>query len=279
MPSPAEFLAPHAERLPPMPTAQAALEQAVAAWPQRDEREPLERALGAFERAFLLSPTDADVAARLAHGYFLWGHQFLREAQDHAGMQKSFGRGVVVAEMGLRLASPAFAARLARGEAVEDAIEVLDAAAMAPLTAYTENMGALSAARGRASGLFFAERLRACIEKMLALDERFASALPHRFMAIWFERVPSFAGGSRKQAQHHFREALRLSSDSLENVVAANQFSSSPAPFRAALLAWGKAPLRAGKNAPDGNEVVSGAAEYRVAERTALRLLEGMAKP
>lgn len=261
-----------------VPSLETSVAEGNAAWPRRDERAQLEIALAAYERAYLLLPTDAALATKLSHGYFLLGHIFLRETNDKNGMHQAFGRGIVVAEMALRMSSAAFAARLARGEVVEEAIDSLERPAVAPLVAYTENAGAFAALRGRAASLFFAERLRATIERLLALDAHYGAALPHRFMAIWYARVPTFAGGSAARAQQEFAAALTMSHDAPVNMLAAVTFGRKAAAERQRLATWLQAgapmarPIDDADSAAD-DDLVYGAAEERLTLRQAATAL------
>lgn len=278
-----------AQQAPPpladVPSLEACLREGNTAWPQRDERAQLEVALAAYERAYLLLPTDAALATKLSHGYFLLGHVFLRETNDKNGMHQAFGRGIVVAEMALRMSSAAFAARLARGEVVEEAIDSLERTAVAPLVAYTENAGAFAALRGRAASLFFAERLRATIERLLTLDPHYGAALPHRFMAIWYARMPTFAGGSAARAQQELSCALSLSHDAPVNLLAAVTFARKPLAERARLLAWLRSPAPSAPardtetDAAGDEDLVYGAAEERLTRRQAAAALGVAAAP
>ena len=265
--------------LAPLADAAQLREAGDAHWPQRDERSALEAAIAAYEQAYVAAPTDGVLAIRLAHGYAFLISAFLRPAGDRVVMQRTSARALVVAEMALRSSSPEFAGRLQREGPLEDAVALLQKGSVPALSAYVEALGAYASTRGQSTALFYAQRLKACIERLLVLDERYAAALPHRYMALWMSHVPAFVGGSTARARTHFRQALALSDNAPANLVAYAQFAENNAKERSALsrallvAAQAPPPAPTATPVPTGDELVWGAAEERYSLREARRLV------
>ena len=204
----------------PFVDAETLLAEAAPLWDARDEQDKLRGCIDRLEQAYVQRPNDAALAARLARAQFLLGHGHLRLAHDLPGMKRAFARGMLVGEQALRLASAPFRTAMDEGGNVEDALGAVDTPALDALTWYVANLGGFAAAKGSTTALFYAERLRCGIERLLALDEQYFYATPHRFMGIFLANVPAFAGGSLKRARLHFERALTLSPHYFDNALA-----------------------------------------------------------
>ena len=219
--APAPVAAPTAaQKALPFVGAESRLEEADLLWCRRDDVEALRAFTDRVERALVQRPGEAQLASRLAHGYFLLGYAHLRPQHEVAQMKLAFERGMLAAEQALGESSAPFRTVMDGGGAIEDALAVVDSAGIDALTWYLGNLGGYAAAKGTTVALFYAERLRRGLDRLLVLDEGHHFATPLRFSAIFLARAPAFAGGSLKLAKVQFERALALAPAYLDNAVA-----------------------------------------------------------
>lgn len=219
--APAPTAAPAAaQQALPFVGAESLLQEAEDLWRRRNEVEALRAFTDRLERALVQRPGEAQLASRLAHAYFLLGYAHLRPQPEAAPRKHAFERGMLAAEQALGEASAPFRTVMDGGGAIEDALAVVDAAGIDALTWYVGNLGGYAAAKGSTVALFYAERLRRGLDRLLVLDESYHFGTPLRFSAIFLARAPAFAGGSLKLAKVQFERALALAPAYLDNAVA-----------------------------------------------------------
>jgi tetratricopeptide (TPR) repeat protein len=70
------------------------------------------------------------------------------------------------------------------------------------------NMGALAESYGLRQGIKYRGRIKAELERVLALDPAWMQGSADRALGWWYHRVPGLFGGSEAQAEAHLRKAL-----------------------------------------------------------------------
>jgi tetratricopeptide (TPR) repeat protein len=75
------------------------------------------------------------------------------------------------------------------------------------------NMGARAESSGVA-GLKYRKPIKAELEMVLRLDPSFLEGSADRALGRWYQEVPRLLGGSRKQAEEHFKASLKYKNDS-----------------------------------------------------------------
>jgi tetratricopeptide (TPR) repeat protein len=76
------------------------------------------------------------------------------------------------------------------------------------------NMGALAESFGAMQGLRYRGRIKAALERVLAIDPAWQQGSADRALGWWYHRVPGLFGGSESQAETHLRQALTYNPDS-----------------------------------------------------------------
>lgn len=185
--------------------------QGQQAWLQRESRSALERAVVAWDQASARDPNDTGTAVALAHACYLLADGTLRTQDDNEATLRAYEKGLVAGERAM-MAYPAFAARVRAGDRVEDALMQIPSAGQAAMYWYASNLGRFSLAKGFSTTLFYKDRVQAVMQRVLAIDETFYYAAPHRYFGAYYAKVPSFAGGDLNKARDHFEKALRINS-------------------------------------------------------------------
>ena len=75
------------------------------------------------------------------------------------------------------------------------------------------NMGAIAESSGMA-GLKYRKSIKTELETVLRIDPAFLEGSADRALGRWYHKVPRLFGGSRKQAEEHFKAALKYKDDS-----------------------------------------------------------------
>jgi hypothetical protein len=70
------------------------------------------------------------------------------------------------------------------------------------------NMGALAESFGAMQGLKYRGRIKASLERVLAIDPAWQQGSADRALGWWYHKVPGLFGGSEAQAEVHLRKAL-----------------------------------------------------------------------
>lgn len=70
------------------------------------------------------------------------------------------------------------------------------------------NMGALAESFGAMQGLKYRGRIKAALERVLAIDAAWQQGSADRALGWWYHKVPRLFGGSESQAEAHLRQAL-----------------------------------------------------------------------
>ena len=70
------------------------------------------------------------------------------------------------------------------------------------------NMGALAESFGMTQGLRYRGRIKAALERVLAIDAGWQQGSADRALGWWYHKVPGLFGGSEERAELHLRRAL-----------------------------------------------------------------------
>jgi tetratricopeptide (TPR) repeat protein len=70
------------------------------------------------------------------------------------------------------------------------------------------NMGRLAESHGLMQGLKYRGRVKAELERVVALDRAWEQGSADRALGLWYFKVPRLFGGSRAKAEEHLRRAL-----------------------------------------------------------------------
>jgi hypothetical protein len=76
------------------------------------------------------------------------------------------------------------------------------------------NMGALAESFGMMQGLRYRGRIKASLERVLAIDPAWQHGSADRAIGWWYHKVPGLFGGSEERAEMHLRRALTYNPES-----------------------------------------------------------------
>jgi hypothetical protein len=180
-------------------------------------------------------------------------------------------RGARVAERALLLAAPEMAEALARGESVDEAVGRLGPGAVAPAYWYVTNLSDFALTKGLTTTVFYKDRILRLAERLVALDETFFHAGPHRTLATFYATAPAPAGGSLTASRQHFERALALAPDYVGTLVSFAELYATKAGDRTLfteLLQRAGAQNKAGPNEQDPEQQIDRQRAQQLLART-----------
>ncbi len=185
------------------------LAEAEAAWLQRGEEAQAKAAVDKLKQAVAINPKNAQAWTKLSHALFFYADCYLRfdDAQEEA-RKATHEEGIRAAERALVAMSPAFAERMASGDRIEQAIEVLDASAVPALYWRSSNLGRWASLESFATLLSYKDEVRAVMQFCLDNDPEYWYQAPDRYFGIFFARAPSFSGGDMTKSMEHFQLSI-----------------------------------------------------------------------
>lgn len=167
--------------------AQGATAAADDLYARRDDPEAARRAVDLYQARHRAAPQEFVTAWKLARAcYFLGTHgpEAERRAWLHAGVR-----------------------------AAEDAV-ALDEARPEGHFWLAATMGALAESLGLRQGLTYRTRIKAALERVLAIDPAYLDGSADRALGRWYHKVPRLLGGSRDKAVEHLRRSLAYNASS-----------------------------------------------------------------
>lgn len=182
-----------------------------ALWAQRGERVRLEAAIAAWEAALEGAPNDAELLLKIGRGYY-----FLAEAHLRADQEKQFEaytKGVDFTERALLATSPEFERRVKAGESEIEAVSSVALEGVPAMYWYASNLGKFARAKGFTTTLFWKDRIKAYMERCLALDPTYFHGGPDRYFGAFYAVAPTFAGGDLNKSEQHFQKSIELAPD------------------------------------------------------------------
>ncbi len=188
---------------------QQLIDEGTAAWQNRGDEAQVVAAIGKWEQAAEMDPSDHEHWVRLSRAYYFLadGHMSFDEARQEE-MIATYEKGIQAGERALVALSPDFAQRMRAGTRIEEAVAVLDAQAVPALYWRSSNMGKWGLAKGFATVLAYKDEIRAIMARCLELDATYFYHAPHRYFGAFYARVPAFAGGDLERSREHFETAL-----------------------------------------------------------------------
>lgn len=177
-------------------------------WEKRDDKDSLTQALQSWELALAASPENTELLVKLARGYYLLADGHLRH--EEAAYLANFEKGVDFAERALTSASPAFKARVAKGDKVMDAVADVNVEGVPALYWYATNLGKWAKAKGFTTTLAQKDTIKTVMERCLELDPTFFYAGPPRYFGAYYAVAPSFAGGDLNKSEAFFKQSVEL---------------------------------------------------------------------
>jgi tetratricopeptide (TPR) repeat protein len=189
--------------------AQSAVEEGDALWAERGDETKLAAAIAKWEEAAATAPSAA-LATKLARAHYLLGDGYRALADDEAGRDAGYQKGLDWATTALKLSAPAFADAMAGGAKHADAIANVGPDAIDAMYWYAANLGKWAAAHGLPTKLKYKEDIKATMLRVKALDETFFYAAGWRYFGGFEAATAGLAGGSLEKSEQNFKKAVEL---------------------------------------------------------------------
>lgn len=190
------------------------LNQANAAWDGRADINQAKAAVDALKAATAIDPGNADALSNLSHAIYFYADCHLRFDEDNPDLYKNtHEEGTKAAEKALAALSPDFAAKMAAGSRIEDALDTLDRSAVPALYWRSSNLGRWATLESFATLLSYKDEIRAIMEFCLAEDPTYWYQAPDRYFGVFYAKAPGFAGGDMKKSAAHFNVSMEAHPD------------------------------------------------------------------
>lgn len=181
-----------------------------AAWEARADKAKLEEAIAKWEAASATAPS-AELAAKLARAHYFLGDGYLAVADDLAGRDAEYEKGLAWAETALKIGAPEFAAARAGGATHAEAIKKAPKEAVPAMYWYASNLGKWAASKGFATRLKYKDDIKATMDLVKSYDETYFYAGPWRYFGAFEALTAGIAGGDLGKAKENFSKASTMS--------------------------------------------------------------------
>ena len=190
------------------------LNQANAAWDQRTDMAQAKAAVDALKAATDIDPTNGEALSNLSHAIYFYADCHLRFDESNPDLYKdTHEQGTKAAERALAALSPDFAAKMAAGSRIEDALDTLDASAVPALYWRSSNLGRWATLESFATLLSYKDEIREIMEFCLNNNPTYWYQGPDRYFGVFYAKSPGFAGGDMKKSANHFNIAMEAHPD------------------------------------------------------------------
>ena len=96
------------------------------------------------------------------------------------------------------------------GDRPEKAVDALDIKGQPAMYWYASNLGRWAKQSGFSTLIREKDRIKKIMERVMALDENYFFAGPHRYFGAMYGLAPGFAGGDMDKSREHFEKAISL---------------------------------------------------------------------
>jgi tetratricopeptide (TPR) repeat protein len=253
--------------------ADVAVTEARDRWAKRDDQGELRQAIAAWERVLEKDPGNAEAMTMLARAHYFLADGFLAlEDGKEEEELKTYQKGVDYGEKALVLLQPGFGEEMRNGGKFEEAIKKLEKPAMPAAYWYSVNLGRFATKQGISARLFYKDKLKATMERILELDPAYFHAAGDRYFCAFYAVLPSIAGKDLDRAQKHCDASIERAPAYLSTRVVKAQFLAKERDDEAMY----RKILEEVIAAADGDDQDI-APENRAAKRHAKRMLERIA--
>ncbi|MGB5810398.1 MAG: TRAP transporter TatT component family protein [Polyangiales bacterium] len=182
---------------------------AQAAWLQRGDAAQAQAAIDNWQQAVDINPGNAQAWTDLSHAQFFYADCHARWDEANPDARKlGHETGIKSAERALGAQSAAFNDKMAAGDRIETAIEVLGPSAVPALYWRSSNLGAWASLESFATLLSYKDEVRAIMEFCLNNDPEYWYQGPDRYFGIFYARAPGFSGGDMTKSMEHFQRSI-----------------------------------------------------------------------
>lgn len=243
--------------------------EAGAAWEKRDDRASLERAIAGWQQKVAADPKDAISLLALSRAYYFLAdaHLALEPGDNDKEELLTYEKGVNAGEKALIILEPELDAQLRAGAEFKDVVGKISARGSSAAFWYCANLGKFASRKGLKAVLFYNERIRAAMDRVIELDETYHYGAPPRLLGAFFAALPTVAGKNVRKSREYFDRAQEIAPNYLATRVLEAQFLAVELEDKELYRRL----LEEVQAAPDGEG--DAAPENRAAKRWAAKLL------
>lgn len=192
---------------------------------KRDDKAELKMAIAAWEEVVAKDPANAEAMIWLSRANYFLADGFLQiEGAAKEEEFKAYQAGVDYGEKALLILDPNFE-KMMRAEAkFEDAIAKIEKPAVPAAYWYAVNLGRFASKQGLSQRLFYKDKLKATMQRIMELDRNFFHGAADRYFGAFYSILPSIAGKDLDKSAMHFGKSLELAPYYLSTKVVQAQF-------------------------------------------------------
>jgi hypothetical protein len=179
-----------------------------AAWNARKDPTKLMEAIGKWE-AVAAAGADADLYAKLSRAWYLAGERYAFEEKNDK-RDEAYQKGLDWATKSLKLSAPEFVKLMNDGKQHAEAITKAPKEAIPAMYWYAANLGKWAATKGFATRLRYKDDIKATIDHIKSMDDKFFYAAPWRYLGGYEAQTAGLAGGSLEKSEENFKKAVEL---------------------------------------------------------------------
>jgi hypothetical protein len=199
--------------------------EAEALWAQRDDREKLEQAIAKWEEVVAADPTNARALTRLARAHYFLADGFIALEEDAQDEEfEVYKKGVDYGELALIALEPGFEADMKAGKSFEEAISKISENGIEAAYWYCTNLGRFASKQGLSERLYYKDKLKTAMERILELDPEFYYGAADRYFGAFYSLLPGIAGRDTDRSAEHFEKSLSIAPEYLGTRVVKAQF-------------------------------------------------------
>ncbi len=243
--------------------------EAQGQWDKRDDKAALKKAIVAWEAVVAQDAKNADALVALSRAHYFLADGFM--AVEGAPQQEEFvvyQKGVDYGERALLVLDPNFEAQMRAEAKFEDAIKGIGKEAIPAAYWYAVNLGRFASKQGLSQRLFYKDKLKATMERILELDQNFFYGAADRYFGAFFSILPSIAGKDLDKSGAHFKKSMELAPAYFGTQVVQAQFLAVELDDEDMYRSLLKAVIEG-----DADQVPAIGPENRAAQRTAKKMM------
>lgn len=200
-------------------------EKARSLWAQRDDKAKLEEAIAVWEELVEKNPEDAEALTMLSRANYFLADGFLAiEGAPEEEEFRVYQKGVDYGERALLILEPGFEEMMRNDAKFEEAIATIGEKGIRPAYWYAVNLGRFASKQGLSQRLYYKDKLKATMQRILELDRPFFYGAADRYFGAFYAILPSIAGKDLDKSAMHFDESLEIAPEYLSTKVVKAQF-------------------------------------------------------
>ncbi len=201
------------------------LSEAKTEWARRDDESALLGAIQKWEEAHQGDPHNPVPLLALSRAYYFKADAFLAHSQQGEKAElEAYQKGVDYGERALLLFEPEFEQKMRAGDDFEAAISGINRAGVPAAYWYCVNLGRFASKKGLAQRLFYKDKLRAAMERILEIAPEFFYGAADRYLGAFYALLPSIAGKDLARSSTHFEASLKRAPQYLPTRVVKAEF-------------------------------------------------------